>query len=373
MPQRGLSINTIRKSIILAASSSLSKTELASHLNISRSTLRKYALSFKQSLLSLPQIEQLSNAELGRRLSVVKMERTRSNKHIDFCNNVTDIHARLLTEKISLLTIWRQYAATGSVPYKYSQFSAMYRLWCEANNIKRFPKNTKYLNMVRKSDVSTLKDWKHSRNRYLWERSTAIQEISSGEALVNVCSKIERSSKTTKKWFEIYNSEGLAALASQKKMQSRCTQNMMLEQGERLIKLIHEPPRLHEISRTSRSLATLSTIYEKTCGRAVSKSTISDFFKNGGYKFKKAKKTRTSCDPNFREKLELIKKTLSELTNDEKFFSIDEFGPFSVKIRGGRALSLPPSAGGKKCPHAADPGYPLGQSILPFASMGIWL
>ena len=64
----------------------------------------------------------------------------------------------------------------------------------------------------------------------------------------------------------------------------------------------------------------------------------SDFFKKAGYKFKKAKKTLTSCDPDFREKLKLIKNTLSGLAVDEKFFSIDEFGPFSVKIRGGRAL-----------------------------------
>src|SRR5208337_746833 len=142
------------------------------------------------------QIEQLSNADLGRHLSGVKTVRTRSNRYIDFGSKVVDIHARLQTEKISLLDIWRQYAATGSLLYKYSQFAAVYRLWCKANHIKRLPKNTTYLNMVRRSDVITLKNWKHSRNRYLWERSTAIQEISSGEALVSVCSKIERSSKT---------------------------------------------------------------------------------------------------------------------------------------------------------------------------------
>ena len=38
------------------------------------------------------------------------------------------------------------------------------------------------------------------------------------------------------------------------------------------------------------------------------------------------------------EKLTKITSTLSNLAPDEKFFSIDEFGPFSVKIRGGVAL-----------------------------------
>jgi hypothetical protein len=82
----------------------------------------------------------------------------------------------------------------------------------------------------------------------------------------------------------------------------------------------------------------LSSTYETIYGSGLSKSTISEFFRKSGYRFKKAKKTLTSSDPKFREKLDLIKKTLAELGNDEKFFSIDEFGPFSVKIRGGRAL-----------------------------------
>ena len=198
MPQRSLSLNTIRRSIILAASSHFSKTELANHLKISRSTLRKYALAFRQSSLSLSEIEHLSNAKLAIHLCGVKMARPRSNRYIYSSNNATDIHARLETEKISLLDIWRQYAATGSLVYKYSQFSAVYRLRCKANHIKRPPKNTTYLNMVRESDIFTLKNWKHSGNRHLWERSTAIRELSSGETLVRVCSKIRDQARRLK-------------------------------------------------------------------------------------------------------------------------------------------------------------------------------
>src|SRR5262249_39334404 len=57
-----------------------------------------------------------------------------------------------------------------------------------------------------------------------------------------------------------------------------------------------------------------------------------------GYKFKKAKRSLTSSDPTYRDKLNKIKSTLSHLASTEKFFSIDEFGPFSVRIRGGVAL-----------------------------------
>jgi hypothetical protein len=58
-----------------------------------------------------------------------------------------------------------------------------------------------------------------------------------------------------------------------------------------------------------------------------------------GYRFRKARRVLTSPDPSYREKLQEITRVLSNLQDDEKFFSIDEFGPFSVRMRGGSALT----------------------------------
>jgi hypothetical protein len=49
----------------------------------------------------------------------------------------------------------------------------------------------------------------------------------------------------------------------------------------------------------------------------------------------------TSRDPSYRTKVERIVKILSKLRRDEAFFSIDEFGPFAVKKRGGRKRVAP--------------------------------
>ncbi|MHC2435303.1 hypothetical protein ACVMB0_002678 [Bradyrhizobium sp. USDA 4451] len=49
----------------------------------------------------------------------------------------------------------------------------------------------------------------------------------------------------------------------------------------------------------------------------------------------------TSNDPEFAQKLDRIKWILANLAPDEAFFSIDEFGPFSVKDQPGRALTAP--------------------------------
>jgi hypothetical protein len=42
----------------------------------------------------------------------------------------------------------------------------------------------------------------------------------------------------------------------------------------------------------------------------------------------------TSKDPNYQTKVDGIVRILTELKDDEAFFSIDEFGPFAVKKRG---------------------------------------
>lgn len=72
----------------------------------------------------------------------------------------------------------------------------------------------------------------------------------------------------------------------------------------------------------------------------ISKSYISNIIKNEGFQFRKAKKVLTSTDPNYKEKLQKIKKILANLKPTEKFFSIDEYGPFAIKLQGGKSWML---------------------------------
>jgi hypothetical protein len=263
MPQRRLSISTIRKAISLAASSPYTKTERSKQLKISRSTLKKYTVAFEKASLTTSQIGQLSNVDLTKHLYSDPLKRAKSDRYIYCCDNVSDSYNKLQAENICLLDIWRKYAAGNQLACKYSQFSAMYRLWCRANHVKRTPINTGYFNSIRPSDLSTIGKWRHSGNRHLWERSAAIQEISSGESLAKVSRKLERSHKGIKRWLNLYMKDRLNALVLPlKKSRSQTAQQRILEQAERLIKSIHESPSLHQINRSSWSLATLSSTYE---------------------------------------------------------------------------------------------------------------
>ncbi len=109
----------------------------------------------------------------------------------------------------------------------------------------------------------------------------------------------------------------------------------MLQKKECLLKLIHQPPSAFGINRTSWCLEDLSSVYKKEYSR----SSVSTYIDKAGFSFKKAKKVLTSTDPLYREKLKEVTRILHALTIEEAFFSIDEFGPFSVKIQGGKALA----------------------------------
>ncbi len=62
---------------------------------------------------------------------------------------------------------------------------------------------------------------------------------------------------------------------------------------------------------------------------------------DAGWKWRKARIVLTSQDPAYREKLATVQAILSKLASDEAFFSIDEFGPFAVKMKQGLMLDPP--------------------------------
>jgi len=104
--------------------------------------------------------------------------------------------------------------------------------------------------------------------------------------------------------------------------------------------LIHSPPCEHNINRTSWKFEDICRCLSQQ-GVHVSKTLISKIVKRAGYKWRHAKTVLTSNDPQYREKLDRIKSILSTLGGNDRFCSIDEFGPFAVKIKGGKRLVGP--------------------------------
>jgi transposase len=108
-------------------------------------------------------------------------------------------------------------------------------------------------------------------------------------------------------WRLTYQNAGIDCLPPKRSRRlSRETEQAIKEKKERLIKIIHETPKAYGINRASWSLQALSDAYEKVYGERASRSSISEYFIAAGYKFKKAKKSLTSNDPTYRDKLTKI-------------------------------------------------------------------
>lgn len=104
--------------------------------------------------------------------------------------------------------------------------------------------------------------------------------------------------------------------------------------------LLHSPPSQHNINRTSWRLADIRQCLLAQ-GIPVSRASISRIVRATGYTWRKVTEVLTSNDPEYQEKLERIKSVLSTLGENDRFCSIDEYGPFAIKMKGGTKLVGP--------------------------------
>jgi transposase len=109
---------------------------------------------------------------------------------------------------------------------------------------------------------------------------------------------------------------------------------------KKLFKILHTPPANYGFNRTSWRQDDIKKVMDES-GLKICKGYIKTIIKNSGYQYKKAKIVLTSNDPEYKQKVQVIKSILSNLGSKEKFFSVDEYGPFAIKIHGGISL-VPP-------------------------------
>jgi transposase len=147
---------------------------------------------------------------------------------------------------------------------------------------------------------------------------------------------LQMSRRTIRRYLTRFANDGLDALVSAKATKPRVDP----EREQFLFSLLHSPPSAHGINRTSWRMDDLHRIMAEN-GHGTSKKRIRALIKAAGFKWRKAKDVLTSNDPEYHAKVRMIKQILSGLKEDEAFFSIDEYGPFAIKRRGGSKLVAP--------------------------------
>ncbi len=121
-------------------------------------------------------------------------------------------------------------------------------------------------------------------------------------------------------------------LLSRRKRPSRYEDRLL---KERLFAVLHAPPSDFGINRTTWTIDLLHDVLLEH-GTLIGKNGICRMIKSEGFAFRKTREVLTSNDPEYREKLKAITRTLRRLRPLDRFFSIDEYGPVSVRERGGR-------------------------------------
>jgi transposase len=104
---------------------------------------------------------------------------------------------------------------------------------------------------------------------------------------------------------------------------------------DRLFAIMHAPPMDYDFNRTTWTIELLKQVLSKE-GCHVGHNTLSKMIRSEGYHFRKTREVLTSNDPDYREKLKRITRILRRLGPADRFFSVDEYGPVSIRQRGGR-------------------------------------
>jgi transposase len=175
----------------------------------------------------------------------------------------------------------------------------------------------------------------------LRERHKAVAVLAHrrGVPIRTIAGHLSVSRASIRKYIRAFGEGGAETLfARRKRIGGRRAQDEQVRRA--VFALLHEPPSAVGINRTTWRMADLTmTLRER--GTPVCAQVVREITRSAGWHWRKARKVLTSNDPEYRPKVHHIQRILGDLQEDEAFFSVDEFGPFSVRAQGGRALVGP--------------------------------
>jgi transposase len=146
------------------------------------------------------------------------------------------------------------------------------------------------------------------------------------------------SQRTVMKYWEVYRTKGLKRLFAPPLYRGAKSRDESLRAA--VLSLLHSPPSTHNINRTSWKMEDLRKVLRGQ-GVDLSAGTIRKIIRSTGFRWRKARTVLTSNDPQYKEKVARVTSVLASLGPKERFFSIDEFGPFAIKMTGGLVLCDP--------------------------------
>lgn len=186
-------------------------------------------------------------------------------------------------------------------------------------------------------EIKALTHYKTGNHKRYSKKATALLMANDGQMLHEVTRATHSPKGTVYRWLRNFNARRLDSIKVQPHSPSR--EAKKLERQTRVIDIIHKMPALYGINRTNWTYATIAEAYGQEYGNYISRGMIQGIVKNSGYSWHRARRVLTSPDPDYKAKVEKILDTLQGLKEGERFFFVDEVGPYQVKKYGGRVLT----------------------------------
>lgn len=196
-----------------------------------------------------------------------------------------------------------------------------------------------YKSLLPKEDVVELYNCILQEPLKLRNKAICILSLFKGIPKKYICEYLGVKRGTLEEFIIKYKSGGVKRLLTHETLQ-KIKKHEKSSYIKEVFSILHSPPSCHGFNRTTWKLTDMQTVMARK-KLPINNRYISKIINNAGYKVTKARKRLTSNDPDYRDKLKRITNILSNLGSKEKFFSIDEYGPFSIKLYGGRSLSPP--------------------------------
>lgn len=191
------------------------------------------------------------------------------------------------------------------------------------------------LKPVGRSELAKLRQAALDELHYLRRRAQAVIFYRSGINLEAIMRFLILGRGAVKRYIRSFEAGGADGLLERMHWK-RGTKPQNPKLREVVLSIMHSPPSIFGFNRTSWTIKLMKDALQSK-GYLIGRNNISRIVKAEGYGFWKAKVCLTSNDPNYEQKVKKITSILAKLKADEKFFSIDEFGPFAVKMQGGRS------------------------------------
>nr|WP_082855799.1 IS630 family transposase [Mucilaginibacter sp. L294] len=236
--------------------------------------------------------------------------------------------------------LYRKYQLLYPQEYSVPIFYRHFLKWFKQNEAKLCAKKLQTKFTI--DELALLNKWRKGNDHRLWQVAVLLLTPYTYHSMGELSGKIECGRHSMLAWLRLYNEKGLAALSrpGSKKPITQERKDEIEKKKDEVIHLLRQQPKSYGIDKPAWTITDLAFVYSKQSGSAISHSTVSLYLKDRGVRFKRSREVISSTDPDFREKYEAIQEILANLGKNDKFFSIDEYGPCSVRPKGGRQLTV---------------------------------